>query len=106
MEWPRKFLLFGEVIHQEWAGSHGGLERLRERRADQFPPVLFGPRRDPRHSGQVLRSRGGSARPLVVQLCRRDDVHWKRGPSQRRSFLLHRFEIGRDCESEGEHIRQ
>ena len=43
-EWPRKYLLFGEVIHQEWAGSHGGLERLRERRADQFPPVLFGPR--------------------------------------------------------------
>ena len=30
MEWPRKYLLFGEVIHQEWAGSHGGLERLRE----------------------------------------------------------------------------
>ena len=27
---PRKYLLFGEVIHQEWAGSHGGLERLRE----------------------------------------------------------------------------
>ena len=74
MEWPRKLLPFGEVIHQEWAGSHGGLERLRERRADQLPPVLFGPRRDPRHSGQVLRSRGGSARPLVVQLCRRDDV--------------------------------
>ena len=59
MEWLRKLLLFGEVIHQEWAGSHGGLERLRERRADQFPPVLLGPRRDPRHSGQVLRSRGG-----------------------------------------------
>ena len=78
------------------AGSHSGLERLRERRADQFPPVLFGPRRDPRHSGQVLRSRGGSARPLVVQLCRRDDVHWKRRPSQRRSFLLHGFEIRRD----------
>ena len=55
------------VIHQEWAGSHGGLERLRERRADQSPPVLFGPRRDPRHSGQVLRSRGGSARPLALR---------------------------------------
>ena len=106
MELPRKLLLFGKVIHQEWAGSHGGLERLRERRADQFPPVLFGPRRDARHSGQVLRSRGGSARPLVVQLCRRDDLHWKRRPSYRHSFLLHRFEMGRDCESEGEHIRQ
>ena len=32
----------GQVIHQEWAGSHGGLDRVRERRSRQFPAVLFG----------------------------------------------------------------
>ena len=67
----------GENIHRERAGSHSGLERLRSRRTDRFPLVLFGPRRDPCHSGRTLRSLGCPARLLIVQLRRRDDVHWK-----------------------------
>ena len=80
----------GEVIHQEWAESLSRLQRLRWRSSDQLPPALFGPRRDPRHNGPILRARGCSARPPVVQLCRCNDVHWKRRPSQCRSLRLHR----------------
>ena len=75
-KWPGKYPLFGQVVHQEWAGSQGGLDRVRERRSSQFPAVLFGPTRDPRHCDQVLHSRGNPAHSIVVQqiiLCDKTD---------------------------------
>ena len=37
--------------------------------------TLFGPRRDLRHSDQVLHSRGYPAHQLIARLCRRGDAH-------------------------------
>ena len=85
-------------------GSMGRISqgRLRRRRPEQL--LQDGSNRDEVQA--MVKSFVHVDDQFIVQLRRRDDVHWKRRPSQCDSFLLHMYEIGRDLGFKGEHIGQ